>query len=255
MTALERAKAFINSQAARTALKIMPLALVTVAAVSVTPQAKADVALTPGNPYFQACVAAPPATCSGGFIIDSQTNLNKAQLPPNGTFTGAVGGGDMTGHFGPDYNGTLTPIDFFLPGTSTGLFSGISLDTVFLSWSFSINTPTDTSVDHVNVFFYYNGNIVGECDDVDYTGPTATCEVDGLLGDETAFGPLTSWEAQIQPILISTNGTMPTTWDVSYLAVDATPYTPAPPGMPEPASMILALSGLPLIGRIIRKKR
>ena len=252
MTALERAKAFINSRAAKTALRIMPLAVATVVAVTVTPQAKADVALTPTNAKFVACTSAP---CSGGFAIDNQTT-GFSQLPPNGAFTGAVSNGNMSGHFAAPSTGTFgQPINFFFSGSATGTLLSPPITDLTISWKFDFNTPTDVTVDHVNVFFYYNDNTAvypgGECDYVMYQD---TCVV-SLAGAQVLFGPPATWQVQIQPFLSSPNGSATTTWNVDYLAIDATAYTPPAPGVPEPASMLLALSGLPLIGRFIRKKR
>src|SRR5581483_1805943 len=233
MTALERAKAFVNSRAAKTALKIMPLAVAAVVTVGVTPQAKADVALTSPKAYFQGCVG----TCSGGFVIDNQTN-SASQVSETG-FTGAVGSGNMSGHFTSESSGT--PLHFYLSGGATG--TGIP-NTLIMSWDFTLNTPSDITVSSVMVNFSYNGTIEQQCDaSGDTNGTPDSCTVD-LTGVEGFLGPLTSWSAFFEAQTVNLNAdTSPITWDVSYLAVTSGPYPPT--GTPEPASMLLALSGLP----------
>lgn len=245
MTALERAKAFVNSRAGKTALKIMPLALAAAAAVTVTPQAKADVTLTNPKAFFQGCVG----MCSGGFVIDNQTDT-ASQVPETG-FTGAVGSGNMSGHFTSSSTGT--PLHFYLSGGATG--TGVP-NTLILSWDYNLTTPSDITVQSVAVWFTYsNGDLFGDCDaTADNGGIADSCSID-LTGEEASAGPLNSWNAFFEAQTINPNGdTAPLVWDVSYLAVTSGPYPSTTP-TPEPSSMLLALAGLPLIGRFVRRKR
>lgn len=264
MTALERAKAFVNSRAARTALKIMPLALATVATVTVAaPKAHADVALTPTSASFVAC---DPGTdlkaCSGSFAQTSSTT-SITQLPLDAGVKGAEGSGNASGVFKSTSPGHDYSWDFFLNGTGSGdSFFQAGIDTLTVSWNFSF--PNSDSVTHVDdaisgfagpkVLFVWSDathtDVTKECDNVGFTG---TCVVSGL--NNVNIGTFTSWQAQVEVPVYSDTGVGNMNWQLDYLDVNANGHQTTPPGVPEPASILLALSGLPLIGTLIRKKR
>ncbi len=281
MTALERAKAFINTRAAKTALRIMPLAVAAVAVVGITPNAHATSATFTANQAFFST-----GTCSGVACIDF-TNTSSGYGPTADGY-GAVGTGSSHMTIGkpgwlPDANGISTYDAFFtVSGTANGTFPG---DDLKISWDFSANCgPSPCSVNNpfsYNVFFNldqdpnapytYSGSYIP------VTGPVAqTWTIPGYSTSGPMSGPLTltnaNWTATIDLNWIThTDPTVPPTADQAdwcgtsgtstacptlgdfHLSVD--PGSPAPSGVPEPASMLLALAGLPLIGGMIRKKR
>lgn len=260
MTALERAKAFVNSRAAKTALRIMPLALATVVAVSDVPKAHASpTALSGSFSQWQYKNCSSGAPCMSG--LGGGTNSNPS---PSSTFVaygseGIQGKGDfsaiLSGQKLPPNSPQALVTKYNIAGSGMGTYGTQAL----FGWAFDVSCTHGTSA----------------CDPTDVFSYTVTATIDGNtvpLVPGTLGGPFVPGTAVSSSVLIPTNAgdSIPAdqwsaeidfTWTgqtgevIDFNPVLTLDPNPAPPGVPEPASLLLALSGLPLIGRFYRRKR
>ena len=240
MTPLERAKAFVQSRAAKTALKIAPLALATVVSVN----QKAQAITTPpqfsgGAPVWTAPVG------TGSFLELTDSTSSSA---PYGT--GGIKGWGSTDSQQAGGNGT-SDVSFEMSGTGSGTFVN---DTVTLSWDFTGTCDKDCKANEdtgADAFQYrVQACVESQCTSTDWTpffaDPTGSTVISGLAGSG-----FSSWSASID-FEWQGQGLETATFNVNSLALDPGPINV--PTVPEPASALLALAGLPFLKRVIRKK-
>jgi len=242
MTALERAKAFVQSRAAKTALQIMPLALAGVLSAHAS-----SVQFTPsGNPQWQT-----PAPGTGSYLVLQSPTSSVSSLSDGGVTGNGSAGMQVTG--GSGYNYTT----FLMSGGGSGDFSN---PFVTVSWDFTVTCdaackaneagPPPGSDDYQDTFSYSVETFINGVE-YDWAGNGTTFYADPMDSYMIAVsGPLYSWSTQVDVTWLGNNGET-ANWSQSYLTID--PGTPTS-GVPEPASMLLAASGLPFLLRL-RKKR
>ena len=256
MTALERAKAFVQSRAAKTALKIMPLALATVVSVSVKAHADSVPIFNGSNPQWNAVV--PP---SGAYLVLGCGTPGSCPDPTSGYspyLNNGVTGYGMTGAQVLGAPGTAE-LDFVMTGTGSGQFfnSGVTVD-----WDFGVtcdatckaneNTPDPNNPGFTLDYFQYNviatvdGNTVAYGGPVFYADPLGSFVIPVTPGD-----PVGNWSVEIDMFWTAADTGETATFTVNQLSLDPGQA----PNVPEPASMLLAASGLPLLLRVIRRKR
>ena len=235
MTPLERAKAFVQSRAAKTALKILPLALATVVS------ANADTAkLTlSGNPQWTA-----------------QTSLTGAYLQlSNSVSTGMQVGNGVTGSGSTDMevvgnSGTTKPASFFMSGGGTGTYE----NPITVSWDFAVNCDAQCKADEQTgqQFFQYQVVVFINGNEYDSDVFTFLADPNGqmIINDPNLIGQTVGpWSAQVDMVwdnaVIHETGS----WVQNFLTID-----PGGTQTPEPASMLLLFSGVPFVIRLTRKK-
>lgn len=244
MTPLERAKAFVKSRAAMTALKIMPLALATVVGVST----KAHATITTGTMSGTYSHWSDPS-CSG-----STPCLNtKGGIGPSSSFSaygtgGVQGSGSIGGTYGNGSTGQSLDLQLLISGGGTGNYGS---DAAFKT-TFEVDCPGCASTDT----FSYTVNLTIDQSTYTYSSvftPGTMVDPPVIIptqGDDMDAYP---WQATIDFYWTGSNGEQ-ATFNPVDLSLDPNPGSGTPP-VPEPTSMLLALSGLPLLGRLIRKKR
>jgi len=240
MTALERAKAFVQSRAAKTALKILPLALATVVGVSTKAHATVVPAFTGTNTNWTV------PGCSSGSGAPSSPCLSGFSAPNYSPFSSYGSGGVQTG--GSVLNGTFKgapgaiDLQFLMSGGATG-----SSPEVGVKWQFEVDCPSCSSSDT----FYYEVNAnVGA-----FSGQTGSVAFspNQLIDPPLVFsaGALGDWQATIDLLWSGQDGEA-ANFTVDSFAIYPTEETSP---VPEPSSLLLAFSGLPFVLRTIRKKR
>ncbi len=239
MTPLERAKAFMHSRAAKTALKIMPLALAAVVSLSGKAQATSTAQLSGSFEKWTV------QSCSGGPCLDLATLSSSWSYGADGSVTGS---GSASGVHGGGTGTTM--IIFQVSGGGTGNYGSL---TDFLG-NFTIGCIglTGGSCDPHDTF---SVNITATVDNL--TGSASSAVTPGSYivtgsflttdGDSVAANP---WSAEIDFFWNGIDGEQ-LSLNPTNLGFD--PHTPVST-TPEPASMLLALSGLPFLARL-RKKR
>jgi len=261
MTPLERAKAFVKSRAARTALKIMPLALAAVTAT--TTAAKADVVIHPTDASFNGCVVGPGQDCSGLFKLTGESGIALSQLGLVGGVNGAHSQGIGDGRFPLNFP-LSSNWDFTVNGDGAGVttdsFFQAGVDTVPISWDFTLGSSNTALTYDWSIFYSFTDTssttVSGTCDSglgvaagTDVTGSDCSMPISGL----TTLGPLSNWQVQIDVQMTNTGTPFSTeNWNVNYLNIGSSPTTPPPP-MPEPATLTLAAAALPFLIRRLRK--
>jgi hypothetical protein len=238
MTPLERAKAFVQSRAAKTALKILPLALATV----VSAHAGTAKFTLSGDPVWNA-----PGSSTGGFLVLT-----------NSTSTGSEIGFGVTGSGFTDMqvmgnSGDDTSASFSMSGGGTGNFGASPVITV--SWDFNITCDQDckNGQDAGAQFFIYdvlvniNGNVY-ESGAVQFLGDPSGSFV--ITDPNLVNQDLTSWSAEVDLIWHGGNIFDTGTWTQNFLTIQ--PNTTA---TPEPATLFMAFAGLPFVIRLTRKKQ
>lgn len=266
MTPLERAKAFIQSRAAKTALKILPLALATVAAVPAA-HATGTVVLNPTSASFGGCSVTVTSPCSGSFVLSS-SSTTYGSLATQGGVQGAYGTGSAVGDW---HNQQSSSYDwtFALQGNdngSTNSFAGIPLDTLNVSWDFSFALPagSDLTVNSETLYLVFvNGTDPSQSpayvDSYSLSSNTGSYQFSGLAG-----APVTSpmlWAAVLDVNLscddptggpcsgLSANGgNGEADWNVNNLSL----YGNSVVGTPEPATLTLLFAAVPFL---LRKRR
>jgi len=248
MTPLERAKAFVKSRAAKTALKILPLALA--AATVAVPTAKANVVINPTDAHFTGCDPN-TANCSGLFALAS-SSTSFALLSPGGGVQGAIGGGTGIGVWVGTGTDNTQNWDFVLKGDDTGSTDGffsIPVDQLIIGWSFSLQGSSGgvTIGPAATLLYDFNDgstDLQGTCA---VTNFSSGCLVSGL----STLGSPTSWSLTLEVPVTSASGTDAVQWNVDFLGVIAPPVTTTP----EPASMTLTLIAVPFLVRRLRKRQ
>jgi len=252
MTALERAKQFVQSRAARTALTIMPLALATVVSVSV--KAHADSLPVFGTPTPQ-WVTHPSNT--GAYLVLGCPPQNGNGFCPDPSSssvpygTGGVNGYGSTGGQEVQGGGT-SELDFVMTGTGSGQFAG---NGVVAAWNFNIAcdatcqaneiTPDPNNPGQTLDYFQYTVfvNINGEgpypFDGGTFYagGPQSGSFVVPVTPGET----LGSWSAEIDIFWNAGDNNETANFDVTQLSLNP---------VPEPCTAVLALAGIPLLFRL-----
>jgi hypothetical protein len=257
MTPLERAKAFIQSRAAKTALKILPLALAT-ATVAAPPAHAGNVVINPTYATFDGCVIGQPPgnNCSGSFVLGSQTTSFSA-TSTLGNVTGASGSGTGHGYFNGDLSQESWNFNVGGDGTgSTTSFNALGLDTANVSWTFSFPVDRDVQIgdgagNGITMQYYLTDgsnvdfNTCAVSLDTNTNSATGSCVINGL----SQLGPLTAWSLDLNtPILSTANGAGTLQWDVTSLNIFGTQII----GAPEPASLTLLVAAVPFL---LRKRR
>jgi hypothetical protein len=255
MTPLERAKAFIQSRAAKTALKILPLALAT-ATVAAPPAHAGNVVLNPTYATFDGCVVnVPPGNnCSGSFVLGSQTT-SFSSTGTIGHVTGASGSGTGHGYFNGDLSQESWNFNLGGDGTgSTDSFQNLGIDTANVSWSFNFPVSRDVQIGDgsgngiiLQYYFTDGTNVDFNTCAVTLSGSfsNGACEVTGL----SMLGPITAWSLDLDtPILSTANGVGSIEWDVTSLDVFGNRII----GTPEPATFTLLVAAVPFL---LRKRR
>ncbi len=242
MTALERAKAFINTRAAKTALRIMPLAVAAAVAVSVVPKAHADATLVGTTATWTY------GHCSGGAnaCLDTSSGIESVSFnyPGGGAVTGS---GGLSGVVGQQ-NGPLE-LQFSIGGSGSGTYN----DNVAFGGKFLV---TCSGCDPSDTFSY---DVAATVDGTPYTSSTISFSPGTTLTLPTVLIPTTNgdpvmndlWNASITFHWNAVVGDQATFQPVN-LTLD--PKNPTTPTVPEPASMLLAIAGLPFLRRFIRKR-
>jgi len=169
MTPLERAKAFVKSRAARTALKIMPLALAAVTAT--TTAAKADVVIHPTDASFNGCVVGPGQDCSGLFKLTGESGIALSQLGLVGGVNGAHSQGIGDGRFPLNFP-LSSNWDFTVNGDGAGVttdsFFQAGVDTVPISWDFTLGSSNTALTYDWSIFYSFTDTssttVSGTCD-------------------------------------------------------------------------------------------
>lgn len=259
MTPMERAKAFLKSRAAKTALKIMPLAL---AAVTATTAAKADVVIHPTDASFNGCVVGPGQDCSGLFKLTGESGIAVSQLGLVGDVNGAHSQGIGDGRFPLGFP-LSSNWDFTVNGDGAGVttdsFFAANVDTVPISWDFTLGSSNTNLTYDWSIFYSFTDTsattVSGTCDmgtgfsaGSEVTGTNCSTPISGLTG----LGPLSNWSVQIDVQMTNTGTPFSTEdWNVKYLNIGATPTTPPP--VPEPATLTLAAAAIPFLIRRLRK--
>lgn len=261
MTPLERAKAFVQSRAARTALKILPFAL---AAVVSTQAVAANI--TSASASF----STNDQGCSGGTCITfvpGQINNNQVStLPAVATFSGstATGTGDAPMELFGGKNGSATA-SFVMNGTGDGgPFTGLNVSWNFLvtcdaACSFNIKNPPPPGSTLFQDDFTYDVNLLVNGTDLyswsgnptDFTSSVDPTPVTGSFAFNGLNSNLNSWIAEVDVSWLGNTGET-ADWNMNHLTVN---FTSPVSTTPEPASMMLAFAGLPFVLRTIRKKR
>lgn len=240
MTPLERAKAFVQSRAAKTALKIVPLALAT--ATVAVPAAKANVVINPTDAQFSGCTVTATVTCSGGFVLASSTT-GVSSLPVQGGVQGAHGQGSATGFFNSDTSNE--DWSFTVEGTSGSSGSLASVPSLIASWDLSFPRSSDVIFGPATLTAFLmdsSGDVV--VDSCFLPAETGSCTFTGL---SILTGDLSQWSLTIDVPINSPSGIGSLAWDVNKLDLFAPPST-----TPEPATFTLALAALPFL---LRKRR
>ncbi|MGZ4815937.1 MAG: PEP-CTERM sorting domain-containing protein [Terriglobales bacterium] len=235
MTPLERAKAFVQSRAATTALKILPLALAAVVS------ANADTAkLTlSGDPQWLA-----QTSSTGAYLVLT-----------NSVSSGMQVGNGVTGFGSTDMevvgnSGTTAPASFFMSGGGTGTYQ----NPITVSWDFTVNCDAQCKAGEqlgeqwfqYQVVVFINGNEYDSDVFIFLADPNGSL----IINDPTLLGQQVGpWSAQVN--LVWANAVINETgnWGQTYLTID-----PGGVVTPEPASMLLLFTGLPFVVRLTRKK-
>jgi len=245
MTALERAKAFVQSRAAKTALKILPLALATVVGVSTKAHATTQPTFSGSNTIWNK-----PA-CSGGSVACLKpVTLASSNPVPYMTY-GSQANGTASG----TYNFVTSPggpvdLQFLMSGNGTGTLS----NPIAIQYSFDMTctgcASTDTFGYEVAGQVY---NTASQQFSID-TGVVPTAgppNESGTIYISPVSGTLDNWQTTIDFLWFGQNGET-ASFDVSNLAIYPTSGTSS---VPEPSSLLLAFTGLPFVMRALRKKR
>jgi hypothetical protein len=247
MTALERAKVFVKSRAAKTALRIMPLALATV--VSVGTKAHANTLPTFSGSFTEWQTA----NCSSGGIAAClqpfpNTSGNPVPYLTNGSQSSGSASGTYVVKSSPGFPATLS---YLMSGNGTG-----DLTTpIAVQFDVSITCPTCSSLDTFS--FQVSGDVDNtssqtfSADSATYVKVGDSFDATGSFLISPVSGTLQDWQTQID-FSWAGNAGEAATFDVNQLAIYPTSGTSS---VPEPGSLLLALSGLPLIGRLLRRKR
>jgi hypothetical protein len=235
MTPLERAKAFVQSRAAKTALKILPLALATVVAAHAD-SAKLNLS---GNPQWNA-----QTSSSGAYLMFT-----------NSTSSGSQVGNGVTGSGFTDMqvvgnSGDTELASFFMSGGGTGTYQ----NPITVSWDFDITCDAQCKAAELtgDQFFEYNVAVIINGNEYDSGSVFFTADPMGsfIINDLSLIGQSVGpWSAEVD--LVWHNGVIleTGTWAQTYLTID-----PGGVQTPEPASMLLMLAGVPFLIRRIRRK-
>jgi len=281
MTPLERAKAFIQSRAGKTALKILPLALATVVAI---PAANAGVVISPttlnnasdgfATPTGYAAsngAALCQAGCgSGSFVLGAGSTATVGNSTPAFGVTGAYGTGQGGAYMAGDPN-QPEPWTFFIQG-DTGSSGALStVNSLTISWDFTFNNntvpappdnnsvPPDTS--QANDMTLGDAYIAWFFQDASGNSATSTCDI-GILSFGTEYtgscqasgfsgmtDDLSIWGVDLVVPSQSTNEHGYYTWDIKDLAASGTqPIITTP----EPATLTLLVAAVPFL---LRRRR
>lgn len=260
MTALERAKAFVNSRAATTALRIMPLALATVVAVSDVPKAHATTVFDPSSGSAQWILP----DCSGGATACLETKLDPlfpSNSPATASFnafgssgvqaSGSVGGYHKNGSVDKPGNSNEVDLSLQVSGSGSGNYG---TDATF-GFSFLVTCPT-TGCANTDTFSY-DGTATIDGNPLAFAGTftpgTAVTLPQTLIAtnpSDSVSDPGLGWGATIN---FHWNGVDGENFVINPVDLNFNP-NPGAPTVPEPASMLLALAGLPFLKRFIRKR-
>jgi hypothetical protein len=235
MTPLERAKAFVQSRAAKTALKILPLALAAVVS------ANADTAKLSldGNPQWNAHTSS-----TGAYLQLSNSSTSGSQVG-NG-----VTGNGFTDLLVVGNSGNTELAAFFMSGGGTGTYQ----NPITVSWDFDITCDAQCKAgeDAGDQFFEYNVVVLINGNEYDSGAVTFLGDPSGsfIINDPTLLGQnVGPWSAEVDLVwhnaIINETGS----WTQNFLTID-----PGGVATPEPASLLMALAGLPFAIRLRRKK-
>jgi hypothetical protein len=147
-------------------------------------------------------------------------------------------------------SGGPASLSFLMSGNGTGDLTG----PVTVSYNFSISCPNCSSSDT------FSATVSGDVENTasqsftesqsGYSGPAGGNAL-GIFYIDPVAGTLQDWGTEIDFSWVGNAGETATI-DLTRLDIYPTTGTSS---VPEPGSLLLALSGLPLIGRLLRRKR
>jgi hypothetical protein len=244
MTALERAKVFVQSRAAKTALRILPLALATVVSVSTKAHATTQ-------PVFSGSFSTwSSQDCSSGGTAACLNPSSFSANPPVPYMTnGSQSSGIATGTYVARGAGPAT-LTFLMSGNGTGDLTAPTT----VQFDVNIKCPSCAASDTFSFAVFgqvYNQTLGYNGSSPLFTGMGDSLDASGTFTVPSPGGTLQDWQTYINFSWTGNAGEI-ASFDVTQLAI----YPPsATSTVPEPGSLLLALSGLPFIGRLIRRKR
>ena len=276
MTPLERAKAFIQSRAAKTALKILPLALATAAAV---PAANADVVISPtvqaGEVPTGYAATAGAALCqagcgSGSFVLGAGSTASVGSSAPAFGVTGAFATGNGGAYMAGDPN-QPEPWTFFIQGDAGSSGALSTLSSLTIGWDFTFHNdtvpsapdsnsvppappnPNDMTLGDAQIQWFFqdaSGNSVSNTCDIgtlsfgtEYKG---SCQASGFSG---MTDNLSLWGIDLVVPSSSASQHGYYTWDITSFGVAGTQPVV---GTPEPATLTLLVAAVPFL---LRRRR
>ena len=251
MTPLERAKAFVQSRAAKTALKILPLAL---AAVTATTTAKADVLIHPTGASFTGCTVPPNVSCSGLFKLTGSSTSFKP-LPLVGVVQGAHSQGIGDAQFPSAVTSTNWDFNFSGDGNSSlDSFFAHTIDTTPITWDFTLNSSDPALTYAYKVYYSFTDGLTTIDNNLLPCASGTTSNLSAVIGSCTAsgltgLGPLTGWNVQLD-LQMQDGNKSTVNWNIAYLNVGPQPVTTT---TPEPATLTLSALAIPFVLRRLRK--